>query len=52
MTFDKWEMVNQINKKFKIDLYEYADKDLIFEDYKDIGWFSKSTNLWIITKNT
>ena len=51
MTFDKWEMVNQINKKkFKIDLYEYADKDLIFEDYKDIGWFSKSTNLWIITK--
>ena len=51
ITFDKWEMVNQINKKsFTADLYTYSDEELIFEDYKDIGWFSKSTNLWIITK--
>ena len=51
MTFDKWEMVKEVDvKKHRAELYDYSDTDLIFEDYKDIGWFSKSTNLWIITK--
>ena len=50
--YDKWEMVRSIKKpkNYKAHAYCFQDSDFIFEDFSDMNWYHKNTNLWLITK--
>ena len=50
--YDKWEMVRSIKKpkNYKAHAYYFQDLDFIYEDFSDMNWNHKNTNLWLITK--